>query len=117
MSDQRVVRLEQVLRLLASPAEDQLAYARRIGVGNDEMALEFDDIAGARHTLLSNGVLSAAQAEAIAAVAKRLNGITTAGPSRWGDAAIRSGEDWEELRGLAKQAVDLLSRATGHLPN
>jgi hypothetical protein len=110
MSQKAVIRqIKVALETLASPADKQLAYVRGLGVGNDELALEFDDVSGTRRTLLADGTIDRDQADAIAAVERRLTSITRAGAARWTDIAITTGEDWREVRELAVAALGALT--------
>ena len=104
-----VERLLSSVQRLAAPAEEQLRYVRELGVGNDEIALEFDDVAGTRRTLVIDGMLSEEQAEAIAAIDVQLRRISSAGAVRWTDEAMRTGEDWAALRSAAQSALAVMS--------
>jgi hypothetical protein len=98
-------QLVAALRLLGMAPELQLEHVRQLGVDVDELGLEFDDVAGTRKKLVADGVLSPTQAAAVAAVDYHLVKMTSAGPARWTDEAVLSGEDWVELRELARSAL------------
>lgn len=108
MTNALLAQLRAALDVLAMPPERQLEHARQLGVGNDELALEFDDVGPARTLLVKDGLLSGEQAASVAAVERQLSRISSAGPSRWTNAALLSGEDWEELRRLAQSASHAL---------
>jgi hypothetical protein len=109
MSATLLDQLNSALAILAKVPEQQLAHVRDLGVANDELALEFADISGTRRRLLAEGLLTEEQADAIGAVERQLTSITSAGPSRWTDTAIRSGDDWRRVRELAESAIRALS--------
>ena len=88
--------------------EQQIDHVERLAVGLDELALEFDDVSGTRFRLVAEGALTPTQAAAIAAVDRHLSQMTSAGPTRWTENAVRTGEDWAHLRKLARLAVSEL---------
>lgn len=99
-------QLQDALAALAMPSTAQLERVKALGVGIDELALEFDDVARARGKLVLDGELSDGQALAVARVEAQLHSITAAGGRRWTDEAVRAGEDWSKLRRLAQAALD-----------
>jgi hypothetical protein len=101
-------QLKSTLETLARGPVDQLLYVRRLGTGMDELALEFDDVAPARLKLLAEGSITLDQSDAIAAVDRQLDRMTRAGPVRWTEQAVLEGEDWEELRRVARNALAAL---------
>lgn len=109
MNRQLRIQLQDALATLAMPSRAQLERAKAIGVGIDELALEFDDVARARGKLVLDGELSDEQALAIVQVEAQLQRITAAGPQRWTDEAVSAGEDWSELRRLAQSALDSMT--------
>jgi hypothetical protein len=109
MSAALVEQIKTALATLAMPPDRQLVHVQELRVGNDELALEFGDVAGARRGLVSEGVLSKAQADSIGAVEQQLTRISTAGAGRWTDDAVTNGEDWSELRRLAEVALRSLT--------
>lgn len=108
MTDGLMREIISTLERLAMPGPDQLAYLDQIGVGVDELALEFDDVAPARTKLVSDGRMSVAQSEAIAAVNEQLERMTAAGASRWTRDAVLTGADWQDTRRRARLALDAL---------
>jgi hypothetical protein len=109
MTQQVLDQLRAALRLLAMPADAQIAHVRSLGVELDEIALEFDDIAPARTTLIASHEISPTQAAAVGAVDRQLRQMSSAGPSRWTSDAAMAGDDWRELRQLAKDALEALT--------
>lgn len=109
MTHQAVEQLRDALKVLSMPAEAQLQHVGALHADLDEIALEFDDIAPVRASLVDAGEMTAAQASAIDAVDRQLLEMSDAGPSRWTVAAASDGEDWRTLRQLALQALEALA--------
>src|SRR5439155_2727910 len=97
--------LKSSLQILASDPPDQVAYTRRLGVGIDELALEFDDVGPARPTLMDAGLLTSDQSDAVAAVDRQLTSMTRAGAARWTDRAVFEGEDWKRTASTSTKCV------------
>ena len=102
-------QVQDALATLAMPAVKQLERVGALGVGIDELALEFDDVAPARSKLVADSELTQEQADAIGRVENQLRRITSAGQRRWTEEAVRTGDDWSELRRLAAVALDLMA--------
>jgi hypothetical protein len=110
MSSALLAQIKAALDGLAMAPERQLERAKELGVGNDELALEFDDVSRGRVRLVAEGIMSRDQAAMVAAVELQLSKMTSAGPARWKDTAILTGEDWAELRRLAQSAAHALGQ-------
>lgn len=110
MANALLGQLIAALEELAKPADEQLGHVDALGVDIDELALEFDDVAPTRDALVDKGVISRDQSDAVAAVDRKLDRMSDAGPSRWTEGALRTGEDWQELRLLAMRALTALAR-------
>jgi hypothetical protein len=103
--------LTRTLGLLAAPADQQLAYLKMLGGSNDELGLEFDDVAAGAAGLPST---SQDLAIAIGAINDQLRSMSGPANARlWQDEAIRSDDHWQRLRHLAKEALELLRRDYG----
>ena len=109
MTQRAVEQLRDALKVLAMPAEAQLQHVGGLHADLDEIALEFDDIAPVRASLLDAGEITSAQASAVDAVDRQLLEMSDAGPSRWTAESASAGEDWRKLRLLALQALDALA--------
>lgn len=108
MSEALFQQLREALEYLAMPADAQLRHVAELGVAPDELALEFDDVAPARRTLIAEGRLSDEQGDAVGAVQRQLKRMSSSGSSRWTPDAVRAGEDWREVRRLANSALLML---------
>ncbi|HET9889279.1 MAG TPA: hypothetical protein VFQ42_02150, partial [Mycobacterium sp.] len=49
------------------------------------------------------------QADALAKIDRQFTIMTDAGPSRWTEEAVTTGEDWQEVRRLARLALTKLN--------
>ena len=107
----RARNLRDVTARLASPAEDQLAYLRRLGVAPavDELALEFDDMYKPIALLRRNNVISAETERALRSLDSRLE-LMSQNADLWTDQAVREASPWQDVRHLGAQAVTLLDR-------
>jgi len=102
--------IRRTLQVLASPAEDQLSYVQSLGpVGNDEMALEFDDVAPAALSLRGSEYITDQQAAGIEEVNKQLRTMSgRENAELWTDDAVRIAPEWARLRELAATALSQL---------
>jgi hypothetical protein len=103
-----ISELERTLGLLASPASKQIAYLRKLGTApeTDELALEFDDVAGVVQTLISEGYITASQGQAIGEVDRILGQMSDQhDPSLWIESALSTTECWNKVRQAAKDAL------------
>ncbi len=99
-------QLPEVVMRLASPADVQIAYFRRLGpdVPVDELALEFDDLAEAAFS--QKGFLRRGQRSRISALDDRLKAMSGADErGLWTEAALRSSNEWREVRTRAEAAL------------
>ncbi len=102
-------QLGEAIARLASPPEQQLAYLRRLDAGEsaDELALEFDDVAGA--ALSRPRLLTDEQRDAVRHLDRQLEAMSGTDKARlWATAAIGSAEEWTEVRRRAKRALSVL---------
>ncbi|WP_033323648.1 hypothetical protein [Streptomyces yerevanensis] len=106
--DVAVRQLEQALERLSWDAERQIDYTRRLGVGVDELALEFDDSYRPVSRLIEEGLLPEALSEAIKFIDQSLEGMTRTPEDKWTEDAVRASQEWLDMRKTARQAVSLL---------
>lgn len=106
--DRLVGELYGALRRLAAPPEEQVAYLKKLGVAPsaDELALELDDLLYLVPQLVRDGRLDDEGAEAIYDLDRKLADMS--GPAKanlWTVEALLDGEQWLDVRRLAKQAL------------
>ena len=109
----RKVLLQDALRVLASPAHQQLEHLRQIGLANgfDELALAYNDTAAAAEDMQQCSELTQAQYEAVRKLDRYLSSISGNEHSDlWTADALSSADEWKEVRRLAKNTLDLLNQ-------
>jgi hypothetical protein len=113
----RFEQLREAIANLAASADVQAAYLDRVhspltgggsaaGYGNDELALEFDDIFHAAGHMVDAGELTPWQRDAavpLDAILNRWSGQSHA--AFWKREALWSDPRWEEVRSVAKEAL------------
>ncbi|MCB2262240.1 MAG: hypothetical protein LGR52_04775 [Candidatus Thiosymbion ectosymbiont of Robbea hypermnestra] len=99
--------LHSVLRNLSSSADEQLEYLTALGMQNsiDEIALEFDDIVG---PFVADLKLPEAVRNKLRSIDERLNKMSDH-KDLWTPAALKSRQEWTEIRSVARRALDDLS--------
>ncbi len=104
-------QIERTLNTLASSAEDQQKYLERSGTAPsaDELALELDDFVPMLPSAVDDGVFSEEQAAAI----RQLSDFTASFSGKenaalWRVDQLASASQWEEVRRLARKALELL---------
>ena len=107
-------QIERTLKVLASSAEDQQKYLERLGTAPsaDELALELDDFVAMLPAAVRDGVLSEEQAAAVRRVndfAGSFSGKENA--ALWRVDQLASASQWEEVRRLARVALEVLRNA------
>src|ERR1700683_2717362 len=103
--------LQDALRVLASPAHEQLEHVKRIGLANgiDELALAYNDIAAAAEDMRQCSELTEAECEAVRKLDRHLSSISGNEHSDlWTADALSAAEEWKGVRRLAKKTLDLL---------
>jgi hypothetical protein len=105
--------LQQDLRLLASSAAEQRAWAaaQAVHVPPDEMRLSFlDEVPGLMYVYVENGYVDAEGEAALLALERLLNSPTDdEGLRPWTDwDAVVDSPTWGRIRVLAAQALELL---------
>ena len=120
----RYEQLRQSVAYLAAPAAEQAAHLDRLmspltdggsaaSYGNDEMALSFEDIFLAAKDMISHGELTEEEAAAalpLNDLLSQLSGEQNA--DFWRREALHQDERWDEVRLLARSALDCLPSET-----
>lgn len=124
----RYQQLRQAVSNLASPPEEQVRYldesftsltggGSAAGCGNDELALELDDIFQAANDMIEHGELSETEKRAVLPLDELL--ARWSGPEKagfWQRGALFNDARWEEVRACASLALASLpdeERAVG----
>lgn len=105
---ERTKTLLKTVALLASDASVQLEYLKKLGIpeGIDELALEYDAIAGAAEDMLRLRELDKRQYDAIKKLDDLLSQMSGKTNSKlWTIDALSSAPEWEKVRYLAKQCL------------
>lgn len=105
-------RLLLAVEHLAADSETQIAYLTGLGDAElvDELALEFDDEFGIAPQLANAGIIPWRAVELLGALDLALDRMS--GPENqrlWTSAALNSGDEWKEIRRLARVALSALS--------
>ncbi len=100
--------LREALSRLALPADVQLKWLKWIGTLPcvDELALDFDDCYRCLPEMVAEGIFSREQAELVDlvdAILHKMSGKHNA--ELWGPAALRERPEWDEVRRLARAAL------------
>jgi len=104
--------LEALQRLAESPAEQE-AYLRKLDVGIDELALEYDDLFHLVDAKFRTGELGASEREALSTLSKVLDDMS--GPKNadlWTTDALQHRDEWREVRRLAGKALAVINRVS-----
>ena len=109
----RLKLLRDSLTVLASPPHVQLQHLTNLGVPGvvDELALEYDDTATAVDTMFAEGELDHRQRDCV----KKLNQFMRqfsghANADLWTPEALRSTQQWKQVRSMANECLELLKR-------
>jgi hypothetical protein len=116
----RYQQLRQAIANLAAPADEQVAWLDAIhgplaggtsaaGYGNDELALELDDIYHAAGDMLEHGEIREAEIDAVKPLDEllvRWSGESNAG--FWTREALYTDPRWDAVRQCARRALDAL---------
>jgi hypothetical protein len=113
----RYQQLRQAIANLAAPAEAQAAYLERMfepltgggsaaGYGNDELALEFDDIYCAAGHMRDHGEVTQAEIDAARPLGELLRGWSGQHDADfWTREALFADPRWQEVRRCARRAL------------
>lgn len=108
--NERIKLLKEALNVLRSPADAQLEHLVSLGLPNgiDELALEFDDIAGAAEDMLECGELNQSQYDSVKKLSDLISKISGQHRSElWTTAALFLSEEWKAVRKLANECLRL----------
>ncbi|MFI0737756.1 hypothetical protein ACH4PU_06510 [Streptomyces sp. NPDC021100] len=94
-----------VLDVLAFDAEQQVHHVRCLGVGVDEMALEFDDVFRQGVGMEAEGLIAREVMSCMIPVDEILQRMTEATTPLWTEKAVRASVEWAELRTAAERAA------------
>ncbi|MGK5547107.1 hypothetical protein ACSNOH_20595 [Streptomyces sp. URMC 127] len=108
-TDAFVRQLVRALRNLSSDAESQIAFTHRLGVGVDEIALEFDDVFRQAHGMCATGLLPEQIEDALRPIDSQLQQMTNSRQPVWNEDSVRSSPEWRAVRSLAREALDRLT--------
>ena len=113
----RYQQLRRCVVRLAAPSEEQVAYLDSIfrhmtvdgnatEYGNDELALEFDDIFGASRDMIDHGELSASERSALVPLDDLLQkGSGEENAEFWLRSSLANDPRWREVRRVAAEAL------------
>ena len=102
----------EAVERLAAPADQQVAYLKRLGTAPcaDELALELNYIVAMLDQFVAQGLLSPVQASAIQAVDQKLDQMSgSQNDELWWEEALHRRPEWAEVRRLAATALAELS--------
>ncbi|MEU2513553.1 hypothetical protein [Streptomyces syringium] len=108
--ERAVQELLRAVRILASDADVQIEYVQRLGVGPDEMALEFDDAFRQVAGVTGMGFLPEGVMEAARPIDDQLQRMTSLPEDVWSKCSVRSSSEWQKLRLLARAAGEGIQR-------
>jgi hypothetical protein len=103
-----LVMLLKAVARLALPAEDQVAYLRRLGSwpSVDELALELDDVVELLGQFVASGWITEQDADAIRALDDLLGRMSgDQNEHLWTEHGLTTANEWEEVRKRARDIV------------
>ena len=101
--------LIEVLDVLTWPADQQLDYIRGLGVGIDEMALQFDDAFRIAINKVDERSLDAETFDLLKRIDERFGVMTKQGGSVWNEEGLSRSSEWQDIRALATEARSKLN--------
>lgn len=113
----RYEQLRDAIANLASSADEQATYLDRLhaassgeakaaSYGNDELALEFDDVFHAAGHMIDTAEMTRWQRDAASPLDRMLKQLSgTENASFWTREALWSDPRWEEVRAIARRAL------------
>ena len=107
-----VDHLRSLVATLAAEPQEQLEYVDNLGVAPDELALELYDLALRLPVLVREKRIGPVEAQAVLMIDTKFRDMS--GEDRadlWTREALAASETWEEIRGLATAALQLLQAA------
>lgn len=103
-----VRQVEQALEPLTWCAERQLELISQLGVGTDELALEFDDALQSVRGAVGSKLLPNKVLEALTPVDQALAEMTLGPQQVWETTAVINSRAWADLRTTAKDSLNKL---------
>jgi hypothetical protein len=97
--------LIRVLEVLTWEADRQLAYIDRIGVGVDELALQFDDAFHLAESKVRDGLLSGEMFHLLELLDERFEEMTSGPGCLWSTEGLSEAPEWKDVRSLASRAL------------
>lgn len=111
MRVENIVRqLERALERLTWDPDQQLEFISRLGVGPDELALEFDDSFRIASGMADQSMLPSSVMEILRPIDDILAGMTNSGPAEWTTRAVSESQTWVSLRDAAQVSLESLRR-------
>ncbi|GAB3951996.1 hypothetical protein [Streptomyces sparsus] len=96
--------LLSIIEILGANSERQINYCRLLGVGIDELALEFDDIYRTAAALERVGSIPEGVVAQLSAIDGFFEGMTVSETNVWTEDAVKHSPIWEEVRSAARLA-------------
>lgn len=112
ISNSQFKNLRDALAVLKANADQQIEYLKQMGLGPnvDELALEFDDVAGTAISLLEKGQLTQEAFDAIQRVNQLLDNMSASSDRQmWTYKGLRNGPKWQEVRLKSELALQKMS--------
>ncbi|MGW2698997.1 hypothetical protein [Streptomyces sp. NPDC001340] len=109
-TDLALQQLEKALNHLTLDPERQIAHISRLGVGPDELALEFDDAFRTVSGMINEGRLPEPLREPLDIIDNLLQEMTRTPEGKWTRDAILNSRDWSTLRELARNSLSALRK-------
>lgn len=99
-----VEELLSIVKILAADPDRQISYCRLLGVGIDELALEFYDIYRAAPALERVGSIPEGVVAGLSTIDGFFEGMTVSVTSVWTEDAVKYSPNWVEVRSVARRA-------------
>jgi hypothetical protein len=112
-AEQALPEIIKSLRLLGSPASDQIALLASTGIAPAaKLRGDFDDVAALIPRLIVEEYISPRQAVAIRTVHRALADLADGGEGVWTVYALRTRDEWERVRQTALRALSEMNPLT-----
>jgi hypothetical protein len=105
-----IVKLLQLLNILASSASDQITYLNNLGTSPlaDELALELEDMIWVLDKSVQEELISLDFANTVRKIDKIFSAMSETGDkSIWVTSALETSGEWEKVRKLAKDSLKM----------
>ncbi|MFI7233444.1 hypothetical protein ACIBO5_60590 [Nonomuraea angiospora] len=100
--------LREALGYLSLSPSEQIEWIDSVGVGVDELALQFDDGYLPSWSAREAGWLSNELAGHLDEINQHLSDLTDEGPDPWRSEGLRRHPTWEQIRSLSRDALSLM---------